>query len=131
MSISEIWIISFLLHFLGDYILQNEWMALNKKLNNWYGFFACFIHCLTYSIPFLLIVGWTAFFWIFITHFILDKWNIVSWFISFKNNTNHIENFGFSNQTPIHISFWLYIITDNIFHFFCNTFIIWVYYTQI
>jgi len=36
-------------HLIGDYLIQNDWMALNKKKNSW----ICLVHVLTYMIPFL------------------------------------------------------------------------------
>ncbi len=37
-------------HLVGDFILQNEWMASNKKHRS----FACLVHVLVYLLPFLL-----------------------------------------------------------------------------
>jgi hypothetical protein len=130
MTLSELWILGFILHLLGDYIIQNDWMAINKKIPNTKGLLACFIHCFTYAVPFLFILGWTAVFWIFFTHFLIDRWKLVDWFIALKNGNKQINNFGFSEDRPIIVTLWLYIITDNIFHIFCNTFIIW-YYAQV
>lgn len=111
-----------LLHLLGDYIIQNDWMALNKKEKTLKGELACQIHCITYSLPFLFIGSLYAVIIIYITHYIIDRSNIVSWFLAFKNGVFHIENFGFRNERPKLISVWLYIIVDNVFHIFCNYF---------
>ena len=127
MALSEIYISAFLLHLLGDYIIQNDWMATNKKKPTWIGFYACLIHCVSYSLPFLLILDWTAVFFVFLTHFIIDRWHLVDWFIALKNGNKTIENFGFSPDRPVLVTLWLYIITDNIFHLFCNSFIIWYF----
>ena len=42
------------LHMLGDYVLQNEWMAQNKLSDP----LARLLHVLVYSIPFLLWGNW-------------------------------------------------------------------------
>ncbi|GAG05577.1 unnamed protein product, partial [marine sediment metagenome] len=70
-----------LLHLFGDFIVQNDWMAMNKKNPGWKGFWACFIHTLTYSLPFLLITNWAAFLVIWSTHFVIDRTKIVDYFI--------------------------------------------------
>lgn len=110
-----------LLHLIGDYIVQNDWMALNKKKPGRLGFFACLVHCITYSVPFLLITdNLYQFAVIFVTHFIIDRWHLVDWFLAIRNGVNHIDNFGFSTERPGYISIWLYIITDNVFHVLIN-----------
>jgi len=108
------------LHLIGDYIIQNDWMALNKKKPGWKGFFACLIHCVTYALPFLLIGSWQAVTVILVTHFIIDRWKLVDWFLAARNGVWHIRNFGFGEERPVFITIWLYIITDNIFHLACN-----------
>ena len=67
----------FLLHLFGDYIVQNDNIALNKKKNTLKGWLYCTFHCATYSLPFLLIASWWAVLGIFLSHFLLDKTNIV------------------------------------------------------
>jgi len=109
-----------LLHLFGDYIVQNDWMALNKKKKGWLGFNACFIHTLTYSLPFLLITNWMAFLVIWFTHFVLDRTKIVDYFIMLKNGEKTIVNFGFAPEKPFVISIWLYIIIDNVIHLLIN-----------
>lgn len=54
-----------LIHLFGDYFLQTDKQALNKKKSSW----QCFLHILTYSLPFLLIGSWKAVLVIGITHF--------------------------------------------------------------
>lgn len=43
-----------ILHLLGDYVIQTNWMANNKEKYT----FPCLIHCITYALPFLLIADW-------------------------------------------------------------------------
>lgn len=133
-----------ILHAIGDYLIQNDWMALNKKKYTWLGELACQIHCITYALPFLFIGSWKAVLAIYISHYIIDRTNIVGWYLMFKNgiafrkvNTpdglgfplvktirynlrNNINNFGFDESRPAFISIWLYIIVDNVFHIICN-----------
>jgi hypothetical protein len=108
-----------ILHLFGDFIIQNDWMALNKKKKGFKGFSACFIHCLLYALPFLLIAGYVQVFFIFITHYVIDRYNVVTWFLSKRNGVD-MSNYGFSSNRPEYISVWLNIITDNTFHLMCN-----------
>ncbi len=119
--------IQLILHGIGDYFLQTDEQALNKKKKGFYGFCACLAHCLSYSIPFFFIGTWKAVLVIFITHFIIDRTNIVAYALAFKNGIRKpgfrnydISNFGFGLNRPFAITIWLYIITDNICHIICN-----------
>lgn len=126
-----------LLHAIGDYYFQTDYQALNKKKAGRDGFYACLKHCITYSLPFLLITTWQATLMIFITHFIIDRSNLVAYIIAIKNGTKKkpvpegkmgwtfpynydISNFGFASERPFAITIWLYIICDNILHVACN-----------
>lgn len=108
--------IQLLLHALGDYIIQNDWMALNKKKLTRKGELACQIHCITYSLPFLLIGTWKSVVVIYISHYLFDRTNITGWFLAIRNGVFNVDNFGFSKERPFVLTIWLYIITDNIFH---------------
>lgn len=122
-----------ILHGIGDYFLQTDFQALNKKKKGWFGFCQCLKHCITYSLPFLFIGSWQAVTIIFITHFIIDRTNLVAYALAIKNNVTYaghkefpnskkynIENFGFGLERPFAITIWLYIICDNLVHIICN-----------
>ncbi len=124
-----------ILHGIGDYYFQTDFQALNKKKKGWVGLWACLKHCTTYSIPFFLLGGWVAVLAIFISHFVIDRTNIVAYLIAYKNRTyknpeakyhNYkwrsfdISNFGFAKERPFAITIWLYIICDNLLHIICN-----------
>lgn len=112
--------IQFILHLVGDYLIQNDWMALNKKKLTWKGELACQVHCITYSLPFLFIGSWQAVLAIYLSHYLFDRTNIVGWFLAVRNGIFNVENFGFGKDRPAFITVWLYIITDNTFHIICN-----------
>lgn len=126
-----------LAHGIGDYWLQNDWMALNKK-KQW---FPAIVHGIIYTLPFLLltrsIVALTV---ICVTHIIIDHTNIVSWFNQIKNwnfNKYVIGYFkqkpggilqkhsitivdGYDIERPLFLRIWLIIIQDNILHLIIN-----------
>lgn len=67
-------IVFLLCHFVGDFWLQTDWMALNKSKKTW----NCLVHVLIYtSCFFVLTLSWKALLFIGITHFILDRWPII------------------------------------------------------
>jgi len=132
-----------LLHLFGDFIVQNDYVALNKKKNTLKGWIYCLFHCITYALPFLLITNWKAVIGIGLTHFIIDKTNIVAYFLAVRNNVINgmthrkygvfgyfthriydVSNFGFLPERPFAITIWLLIFTDNTIHLLCNYFLI-------
>lgn len=113
-----------LLHLFGDFIVQNDWMALNKKKNGLIGFLTCSIHCISYSLPFFLITNWMGVLLICISHFALDRTYVTEKFLKLRNGVKNTSNFGFKKERPFEITFWLMVITDNVIHLICNYFII-------
>ena len=139
-----------LCHFVGDYFLQSDWMALNKGRNYW----NCFVHVLIYTSCFLVLTtSWKALLFIGVTHFILDRFPIIIkrliWFKNHINPTLSYVPFDKCNITGYYdtillesqacpsylnkeceingykprlnyITIWLYIITDNTIHIICN-----------
>lgn len=120
-----------LIHLIADYYVQNDWMALNKKKPGWLGTWACAVHCLTYTLPFLLVTqSWKALAVIGLTHFLIDRTQLVAWLIWAKNSIYAGElrcswaeaktNSGFHPSRPAFIAVWIGIITDNTFHLILN-----------
>lgn len=111
-----------ILHGVGDYMTQNDWMAQNKTKNTHIGYLACLIHAVTYSLPFLLIGSFTAWVIIFATHFLVDKYRLATYWIKLVNWNWQSKNYGFDNDKPAWMSVWLLIIIDNVIHLLCNYF---------
>lgn len=69
MNILQKLILLIMCHLVGDYVLQSNFIASTKG-KNWYHLF---VHCVLYTVPFLIVFGWT---WqlliIFLTHMIID-----------------------------------------------------------
>lgn len=59
-----------LVHFIADFLLQSDWMAVNKS-KHW-DVLAC--HCLVYAGCFLLFWGWQFAVITFILHYATDFW---------------------------------------------------------
>lgn len=95
------WILA---HFLGDYILQNDWQAIGKKKSS----MICLIHVLLYLLPLSLCgMQWWQLLIIGLQHFAQDRTNFVMWFMKWKGS----ELFAVGPCAP-----WSIIVTDNILH---------------
>jgi len=73
-------------HLAGDYLLQNEWMAMNKSKNTWVGWLSAFIHCVLYTLAICLFMQNFDMIWIvvvFLSHFPIDKFSLAEKYMHF------------------------------------------------
>lgn len=99
-------------HLVGDYLLQNDYMAKGKKNSN----LICTLHIVTYMLPFLLCnLSPIQFCLIAAQHWIQDRTNIILDFCKYTGKSDFIK----SPMGP-----WSIIIVDNIFHILWMAFII-------
>lgn len=73
-------------HLAGDYLLQNEWMALNKSKNTKIGWLSAFIHCVIYTLAVCLFMWNFDLIWIiviFLSHFPIDKFKLAEHYMHF------------------------------------------------
>lgn len=117
MSIELKLIIGFILHLVGDYLLQNDWMANEKTKNSG----AAFAHASIYSMPFFLVLPNYWWLLIFISHFLIDRYRLAVYWIKLVNWNWSSQNFGYANDKPPFMSIWLMIIIDNIWHIIFNS----------
>lgn len=100
-------------HLVGDYLLQNDWMAGNKKASD----VPCAVHCMLWTFSVLLFSGWfrvpeprggviTAF--LFLTHYAQDRTNVVLWWMT---RVNRQKQFATGPCAP-----WSIIVVDNVWH---------------
>ena len=69
-----------LAHMVGDYVLQNHWMANRKTSSS----LAAALHVLLYGLPFLLLIdNWVQWAVIVGTHFVIDRWRLASYWVDF------------------------------------------------
>ncbi|MTI81850.1 MAG: DUF3307 domain-containing protein [Firmicutes bacterium] len=91
-------------HLVGDFLLQNNWMAMNKKNN----IFALIVHSIVYTTTLYMFslpfggIGLTAVTILFFSHVILDKRLLVEWWLENINRTPDV--------------FWLQVVVDQTFH---------------
>jgi hypothetical protein len=113
-----------LLHLIGDYLTQTNWMATEKTKRN----SAAILHATVYSIPFLLVYqSIAAYFVIGVTHFFIDRYRLARYVVYAKNLITEprlkwadCSATGYHRNTPQWLAFWLLIITDNTLHLCIN-----------
>lgn len=91
-------------HLIGDYLLQNDWMAKGKRIDSW----ICTVHVVIYMLPFIFTgLIWWKLFLIALQHWLQDRTNFVPWSLKFMGR----HDFAAQPLAP-----WSIIVTDNIFH---------------
>ena len=91
-------------HLVGDYLLQNEWQAKNKKLPGFMGWLACLVHCSLWTLSVLFFTGWWSLklgILVFLSHIVLDRTNLVVWYMRVAGKGK---------------DFWLCVVCDNVIH---------------
>jgi len=93
-------------HLVGDYLLQNDWMASRKKSES----LVCAIHCAIWATC-VCVFGLTCnpLIWLalFGTHYVQDRTNIVRKWMTFYGQ----ESFATGPCSP-----WSIIVVDNVWH---------------
>ena len=118
--------VQLILHLIGDYLLQSDWMALNKtKCSK-----AAAVHAITYSLPFLIICpSLNAFLVICITHFFIDRYRLARYVVFAKSRIGpkrywhkceDCKDTGYHKEVPEYLSAWLLIACDNTIHLLIN-----------
>ena len=98
-----------LAHFIGDFLLQNDWMAKGKKNDG----VVCLIHVLCYILPFYLFTELdnTQGFLIALQHYFQDRYTFVTWYC------NHMGIFGGERNLQKGQLPWGRIVVDQVMHF--------------
>ena len=124
MNNADLFIALFFGHFIADYFLQSDVIAINKSKRTPSGYFYCTMHCLLYA---FIVTGFlyplytkslVLFPFIFITHFLPDKYGWASKWMRLMRITvpqkyipDH-RNDAFRREYCIPIS----IVIDNVMH---------------
>lgn len=113
-------------HLVGDYVLQNNYLAQNKTKSSW----VCTLHCLLYSLSMQFFCyenipdGLDVCFFglVFSTHWIIDRYSLADYYLKFINGRSIFEfyysKYENSNLHILNGSFTslVYAVTDNTFH---------------
>lgn len=116
-----------LAHFIGDYLLQSEWMAENKTKRS----SVALVHALVYSLPFVVLLhpSLMAYAVIVGTHFAIDRWRLARYVVYAKNflappsawkSWSECSGTGYYKEVPAWLAVWLLIIIDNVLHVIIN-----------
>lgn len=105
-------------HLVGDYLLQNDWMALNKKRHFW----PCFIHALLWTLAVCSFAGWWQ--WLpasilFATHFWQDHTDVVRRWMCLigQHHFMRSDDFDLTDSRVIPgLGPWSIIVVDNVWH---------------
>lgn len=113
-------------HAIGDYVLQSDWMANEKTKQDW----AAICHAFVYSIGFGVFapspMAWLV---IFGTHFLIDRYRLARYVVWAKNSLAPIgsnlpwaecSGTGYPPDRPAWLAVWLLIAADNILHVVIN-----------
>jgi len=114
-------------HLVGDYIFQNDWMALNKSKKTIFGSFTCLVHCLFYSICVCLftVMDPLWFCLVFISHYPIDRYSLAENLAKAKGNgklidwmTSSSKGQGWARTEQVTSAFkaFVYIMNDNTLH---------------
>lgn len=99
-------------HLVGDYILQNDWMASNKtNPHTILGHLACTVHVSCYTAA----IAFTSFWWMpwwgyiacFAIHWVIDRYRLARKWMSVIGQ----EAFATGPLSP-----WSIIVVDNVWH---------------
>jgi hypothetical protein len=114
-----------LLHLVGDYLTQSDWMAQNKR-SQWLPAIA---HASLYSAPFAFFGSAWALAAILASHLLIDHYGLARYVVFAKNflaptskrpRWEHCKHTGYDQSRPVWMSMWLLIIADNTIHLCCN-----------
>lgn len=97
-------------HLVGDYLLQNDVQALNKKRPGLKGMFCCVLHCAIWTASVCAFSRWfdvASVSVLFGSHFLQDRTNVVRWYMTAIGQ----EAFATGSCSP-----WSIIVVDNVFH---------------
>lgn len=131
----ELFVNAWLGHFVGDYLLQNQWMALGKSFPGMRGHIACTVHVTLYTLAIALFTQlWNPMFLaaVFIPHWLIDRWGLAWYLINARNPVPHTKLWDrgpVCAQAPsdqVERNVWkiafaapVYILTDNTLHWVC------------
>jgi len=106
----------FIGHLIGDYLLQNDWQAMNKKSMSLKGWITCSIHSILYTLAVCLCTSWWRWYLIllvFLSHFPIDKTYIVAKYMRLVGAFKRVID---DPAVDMNHKVWAYLFVDNTVH---------------
>ena len=113
-----------ILHLIGDYVTQSDWMAQGKRKWWW----PALVHAAVYTVPFALayrnedanlVILWS--------HFLIDRYGLARYLVFAKNflgwpwpRWSDCKATGYPSDRPAWMAVWLLIAADNTIHLAIN-----------
>lgn len=122
---ADLFVLAFLGHLVGDFLLQPKWMALGKSAASWRGDGTCTLHVLIYTLMVCAFMGTAnpvVAALIFVPHWVIDRWSLARtwlWFIggrtfeAAKNSTDENREFDVAFTCIV------YTFADTAMHLLC------------
>lgn len=121
--------IQLIFHLIGDYVLQSDWMANNKRKDS----AAAISHAFAYSALFWFLAvhahnPYVAMAVIWGTHFLIDRFGLARYVVFAKNfiapgdypKWKDCKATGYPSERPAWLAVWLLIAADNTIHLAIN-----------
>lgn len=119
-----------MVHALGDYVVQSDWMAQQKTKSS----LPALAQAVSYTLGFLTLTrSPKKLFLIGFTHFLIDRFRLARYICwgknqltpkSFRYSWKDGCNTGYRNDSPPFLSVWLMIIADNFLHILINALVL-------
>lgn len=114
-------------HLVGDYLLQNNWMALQKNKHEGVGQLPCLVHCALYTLAVCLCMGNWDVPWIcavFASHYPVDRYGLAEKYLklirgrSLQVFLDDPENLEYSPYVNLRGGFYIFVyaVVDNTMH---------------
>jgi hypothetical protein len=118
-------------HLIGDYLLQNDWMAQGKKKSA----LPCFVHVVIYTAAVMLLTHWPL--WaatvVAMPHYAIDRWQFVPWYMRKIGQAKFmmlptVESHNLTGlagerihrvEYKVGLGPWSVIVVDNVMHLVC------------
>jgi hypothetical protein len=122
---ADLFVLAFLGHLVGDYLLQTKRMALGKSAHGWSGLGLCTLHVVLYT------MAVCAFWWtvdplvvalVFAPHWIIDRWSLGGvWLKVIRGRTFEAAYASTDKYREFDVAFTslVYAVVDNTMHLIC------------
>lgn len=126
-TLERLFVALFIGHMVGDYILQNDWMARNKVRWDLVGWLSCTVHCIIYTVMvscalagfgFTVTPGVCAL--VFASHFPIDKASLAKYWMKVYGHSMDSTTNPF---VPL-----VYVAVDNTIHIIIMMFMLGTLY---